>query len=96
MHAVPMETSFNPGLNVTLKCQIVGGGPADTIQWYKDDQPINIQKQFSSSQWSEMTLINITKADSGEYKCTVWKKEENDSDVFDLHVNGNCVQMLIF
>ena len=91
MHAVPMETSFNPGLNVTLKCQIVGGGPADTIQWYKDDEPIN-----SSSQWSEMTLINITKADAGEYKCTVWKKEENDSDVFDLHVNGNCVQMLIF
>lgn len=92
IHAVPMNISLNPGANLTLTCLVQHGGPADAIQWFKYDQPISI-KQRSNPLQQKISLKNITRADAGKYKCTVWKGKQTDTDVFYLQVNGNCMQL---
>ena len=88
-----MNISLNPGATLTLTCLVQHGGPADAIQWFKYDQPISIKQHSNPLQWKKITLKNITRADAGKYKCTVWKGEQADTDVFYLQVNGNGMQL---
>ena len=88
IHVHPVNISFDPGDNVTLTCLVEQGGPADVIDWYKDDQPISSRVYSNSSRWTEISLINITREDAGKYECTVRKRDEKDTDVMQLHVNG--------
>ena len=73
---------------MTLTCLVEQGGPADVIDWYKDDQPISSRVYSNSSRWTEISLINITREDAGKYECTVRKRDEKDTDIIQLHVNG--------
>ena len=89
IHAAPKKVSgFNPGQNVTLTCQIQRGGPADIVNWFKDNQPIRIQNDVSQSKLGKLSLFNISRNDSGNYNCTAWKGEESSSDEFNLRVYG--------
>jgi len=85
----PLNTSFDPGDNVTLTCLVEHGCPADVILWYKDDQPISANNHSNSSQLAEISLLNVTRSDAGRYNCTVRKRQVKHMDFIDLHVNGN-------
>ena len=88
IHAHPSNTSFDPGDNLTLTCLVEHNGPADVIFWYKDDQLISAHNHSNSPQFAEISLIDITRDDAGEYKCMAWKNNAKDTDFIDLHVNG--------
>lgn len=85
----PLNKSFNPGDNVTLTCLVEHGGPVDVIHWYKDDQLIRANNHSNSSQLAEISLVSLIRTDAGRYKCTVWKKQVEDTAFIDLHINGN-------
>ena len=85
-----MNISLNPGVNVTLYCLVQNGGPADTIQWFIDDQPIRVRQRHSSSprESLRLPLIKITETDAGRYECRISKGAESDTDVYYLNVEG--------
>ncbi|XP_068669856.1 roundabout homolog 2-like [Montipora foliosa] len=89
----PMNISLNPGVKVTLDCLVQNGGPADTIQWFKDDQPIIVRQRHSSSprESSRLSLINITQTNAGRYECRISKGAESDTDLYYLNVEGEPV-----
>ena len=92
MRVHPMETSFNRGDNLTLNCSVEENGPADVIFWYKDDKPISFYRDSNLSQWAEVSLIDVTNKDVGQYRCIMKKGSQLNSYVFDLHVNGINIQ----
>lgn len=88
IQAVPLNTSYNPGENVTLICLIQCNCSADAINWYKDNNPIGIQNDVNSLESDKMSLLNISRHDAGKYNCTAWKNQEFATDEFNLHVNS--------
>lgn len=86
-----MSISLSTGVNVTLDCLVQNGVPADSIDWFKNGQPITISQDSSSElhERSRVVLTNITQVDAGKYECKIVKGKEFDTDVYYLNVKGD-------
>lgn len=66
--AVPPKISrdgleFSPRLpadtTLTLPCEVIEGKPTPTLQWYKDDQPLNATSSANFEMASQGKLIQV-------------------------------------
>lgn len=75
----PSSQTINISDTVTISCQI-NGIPNPTVTWLKGNRTIDISKYTTTSigisELSNLTLTNVTIADSGKYRC----KGENVAD----------------
>ena len=59
------------GDDVTLSCNATGN-PEPTISWSKNESPINTSNNFRirfSEDKKQLTITNVKRTDSGEYRC---------------------------
>ena len=67
LNAKPTE-----GTDVTLSCNNVDGQPEPTITWTKNGSPLNTSGNSRislSGDKKQMTIRNVHRTDSGEYRC---------------------------
>jgi len=68
----PSNETKTEGDNVTLTCNATGN-PAPTISWTRDGSPLDINGNSSRIGFSldekELTITNVNRTDSGEYRC---------------------------
>ncbi|CAH3163872.1 unnamed protein product, partial [Pocillopora meandrina] len=70
----PME-----GENMTLSCNATGN-PEPSISWVKDGFPINSNSRISISHDKQrLTIKNVSRMDSGEYRCVARNRVGNDT-----------------
>ena len=68
----PISQVINITNSVTISCQIKGI-PNPTITWLKDNQIVDSSKytitSIGMSELSNLTLVNATLSDDGNYRC---------------------------
>ena len=80
------EITFDPeaeikseGENLTLSCNATGN-PVPTISWTKDGSPVNQSGRISfSADEKQLTITNVNRTDSGEYRCMASNSLGNDT-----------------
>lgn len=85
--------TFTGGKSVQFQCDY-SGFPTPQIQWFKDDQPIDVEtdRRFTFPNAS-LSLFNISVAstnDAGRYKCVVKNFKGQESCEIELKGNLNC------
>ena len=75
------------GENATLSCKVTGN-PVPTISWTRDGSPVNASGRISfQDDKKELTITNVNRTDSGEYRCVASNSLGNDtSNVVTLNV----------
>ena len=64
---------------MTLSCNATGN-PVPAISWTKDGSPISSNSRISLSVDSKyLTITNVSRTDSGEYRCTAKNNIGNDT-----------------
>ena len=67
---------------MTLSCN-ADGNPVPTISWTRDGSPINATGSNYRISFSEdkkqLTIANVSRTDSGEYRCVASNKLGNDT-----------------
>ena len=67
------------GEMMTLSCNATGN-PEPSISWVKDGSPINSNSRINFSQGNKrLTITNISKTDSGKYRCVARNRVGNDT-----------------
>ena len=69
---------------MTLSCT-ADGNPLPTISWTKNGSPINVHDNSSiifSEDKKQLTITNLSRTDSGEYRCVA--KNTLGNDTFDV------------
>ena len=56
------------GENVTLSCNATGN-PSPSISWTKAGSAVNSPRVSSSSGNKQLTITNVNRSDSGDYRC---------------------------
>ena len=64
----PQNKTKTEGENVTLSCNATGN-PAPSISWTKDRSAVNFLKISLSSDNKQLTITNVNRDDSGDYRC---------------------------
>ena len=64
----PQNATVTEGENVTLSCD-ASGNPTPTISWTKDGSAVNSPRVSLSPDYKQLTITNVNKADSGQYRC---------------------------
>ena len=85
----PIAQTRAEGDNVTLSCNATGN-PEPTISWTRNGFPVNASNDSSIS-FSEdnklLTITNVNRTDSGEYRCVANNSIGNDtSNVATLNI----------
>ena len=72
----PQVGPVTEGDNVTLSCN-ASGGPLPTITWTRDGSVLNssVPRISLEAESRELTITNISRADSGEYRCVANNSE---------------------
>jgi len=83
----PQGDILKEGENVTLSCNATGN-PAPTISWTRDGSPLNASGKISFSENKKLlTITNVSRTDSGEYRCGAENRVGSDtSDAATLDV----------
>ena len=76
--AHPYDVTVIEGINVSLSCN-AAGNPEPTITWTKDGSPISNNSRISSPQEKQLTITNVNRTDSGEYRCVAGNSLGNDT-----------------
>ena len=64
---------------MTLSCNATGN-PGPTISWTKDESQISSNSRISlSDDKKKLTITNVRRTDSGEYRCVANNKIGNDN-----------------
>ena len=64
----PSAVTKPEGSRIILSCNATGN-PEPTISWTKDGFSYNNSRTSFSKYYKELTIINVTKRDSGKYEC---------------------------
>ena len=79
--AHPRSVAKTEGNNVTLSCNATGN-PVPTISWTRDGSPLdtndNSRISFSADK-EQLTMTNVSRTDSGEYRCVAENRVGNDT-----------------
>ena len=77
----PRTETKTEGDNVTLSCN-ADGNPVPTISWTKNGSPVdtsyNSRIGFSKDK-KQLTIRNVNRTDSGEYRCVANNSVGNDT-----------------
>ena len=76
----PQSGPVTEGDNVTLSCN-ASGNPVPTISWTRDGSLVSSGDQRISFEAGNrrLTITNVSRADSGEYRCLADNSEGNDT-----------------
>ena len=76
----PQSGPVTEGDNVTLSCN-ASGNPVPTISWTRDGSLISSGDQRISFEAGNrrLTITNVSRVDSGEYRCVADNSEGNDT-----------------
>ena len=77
----PKAATEPEGENVTLFCN-ADGNPPPTISWTRNGSPVNttINSRISFSEHKKnLTITDVNRTDSGEYRCVASNELGNDS-----------------
>ena len=87
----PME-----GENMTLSCNATGN-PEPSISWVKDGFPINSNSRISFSHDKQrLTITNVSRMDSGEYRCVARNRVGNNTSNSKVNVLCKCRTLFYF
>ena len=87
----PME-----GENITLSCNATGN-PEPSISWVKDGFPMNRNSRINFSQDNKLlTITNISRTDSGDYRCVARNRVGNDTSNSKVNVLCKCRTLFYF
>ena len=83
----PKSVEVKEGGNVTFSCNYTAN-PLPTTSWTKDESPITNDSRISYSVVNKvLTIMNVNRKDSGEYRCVASNKLGNDtSEAAELNV----------
>ena len=83
----PKSVEIKEGENVTFSCNYTAN-PLPTTSWTKDESPITNDSRISYSVVNKvLTIMNVNRKDSGEYRCVASNKLGNDtSEAVELNV----------
>ena len=72
----PQDGPVTEGDNVTLSCN-ASGDPLSTITWTRNGSVLNssVPRISLGAESRELTITNISRADSGEYRCVANNSE---------------------
>ncbi|XP_020608165.1 hemicentin-2-like [Orbicella faveolata] len=77
----PVRDTKTEGDNLTLSCNVTGN-PVPTISWTRDrsliDTNVNSRISFSADK-KQLTIMNVNRRDSGEYRCVARNSLGNDT-----------------
>ena len=77
----PQGATVTEGENITLSCDATGS-PVLKISWTRNGYPIdtngNSRITFLEDK-KQLTIINVSRTDSGEYRCVAKNKVGNDT-----------------
>ena len=92
MTAHPKNVTITEKESVALSCNATGN-PVPTISWTKDGSPISSNSRISlSSDNKQLTITNVNRTDSGEYRCVANNKLGNDtSNAAEVDVKCECI-----
>ena len=78
----PQDGPVTEGDNVTLSCN-VSGDPLSTITWTRNGSVLNssVPRISLGAESRELTITNISRTDSGEYRCVANNSEGNVTSV---------------
>jgi len=75
----PQAVTKTEGGNLTLSCNATGN-PVPTISWTRDGSPVNTSGRISFSEnKKELTITDVSRTDSGEYRCVATNRVGNDT-----------------
>ena len=75
----PKIGDIKEGVNVTFSCNS-SANPLPTTSWTKDELPVTNNSRISFSVVNRvLTITNVNRKDSGEYKCVASNKLGNDT-----------------
>ena len=76
----PQGGSVTEGDNVTLSCN-ASGNPVPEISWTRDGSLVSSGDQRISFEAGniQLTITNVSRADTGEYRCVADNSEGNDT-----------------
>ena len=71
--------TLTEGGNLTLSCNATGN-PVPTISWTRDGSPVDTSGRISFSEnKKELTITDVSRTDSGEYRCVATNRVGNDT-----------------
>ena len=76
----PQSEPVSEGKNVTLSCN-ASGNPVPAISWTRDGSLVSSGDQRISFEAGNrgLTITNVSRVDSGEYRCVADNSEGNDT-----------------
>ncbi|XP_020608169.1 roundabout homolog 1-like [Orbicella faveolata] len=92
----PRSVVKTEGDNVTLSCNATAN-PVPTISWFRDGSPVDSSRISFSEDNKQLTITDVNRTDSGEYRCVASNELGNDtSNAATLDIQGNVLSMLEF
>jgi len=92
----PRSVAKTEGDNVTLSCNATAN-PVPTISWFRDGSPVDSSRISFSEDNKQLTITDVNRTDSGEYRCVASNELGNDtSNAATLDIQGNVLSMLEF
>lgn len=83
--------SVEEGRTVTFSCEVTGS-PLPSVSWFQDDviplHNTSVVMITQSGSTSHLTLINVTRAEHGKYKCVATSSIGKDFKEAELVVKG--------
>ncbi|KAF7662458.1 hypothetical protein LDENG_00235230, partial [Lucifuga dentata] len=93
-HQEPIPQTVPAGGDARFECQI-DGVPTPVITWEKDKVPVPKDKRFISLPNGVLQILEVTKADEGDYRCVVSNSVRKDiSNEASLTVTSDSTQAL--
>ena len=88
----PKSVDIKEGGNVTFSCNSTAN-PLPTTSWTKDESAITNDSRISFSVVNKvLTITNVNRNDSGEYRCVASNKLGNDSSkAAELNMKCECI-----
>ena len=81
---------------MTLSCNATAN-PVPTISWFRDGSPVDSSRISFSEDNKQLTITDVNRTDSGEYRCVASNELGNDtSNAATLDIQGNVLSMLEF
>ncbi|KAJ6223718.1 hypothetical protein RDWZM_002263 [Blomia tropicalis] len=90
---IPLNKNFDliEKSSYRIICSIASGNGPFTFRWFKNDQPLQ-ENKFLTAQFTEdisiLSFKNLTKKNSGNYKCQVNNSDGSDSSSTQLNIKG--------
>ncbi|XP_018562061.1 papilin [Anoplophora glabripennis] len=81
------DQRYPVGSDIQIPCEVVGY-PEPQVQWYKDGVPLNPSDRIAISDSHTLTILKVTKADSGYYQCEAVNNYSKASSTLEILIEG--------